>query len=91
MIIFLKKKVRCIYIKMLKKKGAQNKNKMKRRKSQKENQKLMGTQKNDKERKHLVLGLDNKTDKCMANVIKTKNKIICFSTKEKNISTNTKK
>ena len=43
MIIFLKKKVRCIYIKMLKKKGAQNKNKMKRRKSQKENQKLMGT------------------------------------------------
>ena len=64
---------------------------MKRGKSQKENHKLMGTQKNDKERKHLVLGLDNKIDKCMANVIKTKNKIICFSTKENNITTNTKK
>ena len=64
---------------------------MKRRKSQKENQKLMGTQKTDKEIKHLVLGLDNKIDKCMANVIKKKKKeIIRFSTKEKNITINTK-
>ena len=64
---------------------------MKRRKSQKENLKLMGTQKTDKEIKHLVLRLDNKIDKCMANVIKTKKikEIIRFSTKGKNITTNT--
>lgn len=57
---------------MLKKKVTQNKNKVKRRKSQKESQKLMETQKTDKEIKHQVLGLDNRTDKCVANVIKTK-------------------
>ena len=51
----------------------------------------MGTQKTDKEIKHLVLRLDNKIDKCMANVIKTKKikEIIRFSTKGKNITTNT--
>lgn len=52
----------------------------------------METQKTDKEIKHQVLGLDNKTDKCVANVIKTKKEreIVSFSTKEKNMTTNTK-